>query len=89
MNGRNPKRKEKIVIKKNRLNPDNWLVVKKLLSNLYYEHESLTKFLINKAAEKIIERPGKIYLDNEYFRELLSKKPFISVEEKLKYMKKL
>lgn len=32
MNGRNPKRKEKIVIKKNRLNPDNWLVVKKLLS---------------------------------------------------------
>lgn len=32
MNGRNPKRKEKIVIKKNRLNPDNWVVVKKLLS---------------------------------------------------------
>lgn len=32
MKGRNPKRKEKIIIKKNRLNPDNWLVVKKLLS---------------------------------------------------------
>ena len=32
MNGRNSKRKEKMIIKKNRLNPDNWLVVKKLLS---------------------------------------------------------
>ena len=32
MNGRNPKRKEKMIIKKNRLNPDNWLVLKKLLS---------------------------------------------------------
>ena len=32
MKGRNPKRKEKMIIKKNRLNPDNWLVVKKLIS---------------------------------------------------------
>ena len=32
MKGRNPKRKEKIIIKKNRLNPDNWLVIKKLSS---------------------------------------------------------
>lgn len=32
MKGRNPRRKEKIIIKKNRLNPDNWLVIRKLLS---------------------------------------------------------
>lgn len=62
---------------------------KKIFLSLYYEHEALTKYLLNKATEKIIERPGKIYLDNEYFKELLSKKPFLSVEEKLKYMKKL
>ena len=62
---------------------------KKIFLSLYYEHEALMKFLLNKATEKIIERPGKIYLDNEYFKELLSKKPFLSVEEKLKYMKKL
>ena len=62
---------------------------KKIFLSLYYEHEALTKYLLNKATEKIIERPGKIYLDNDYFRELLSKKPFLSVEEKLRYMKKL
>lgn len=62
---------------------------KKIFLSLYYEHEALTKYLLNKATEKIIERPGKIYLDNDYFRELLSKKPFLSAEEKLKYMKKL
>lgn len=62
---------------------------KKIFLSLYYEHEALTKYLLNKATEKIIERTGKIYLDNDYFRELLSKKPFLSVEEKLRYMKKL
>lgn len=62
---------------------------KKIFLSLYYEHEALTKYLLNKATEKIIERSGKVYLDNDYFRELLSKKPFLPVEEKLKYMKKL
>ena len=47
---------------------------KKIFLSLYYEHEALTKYLLNKAIEKIIKKPGKIYLDNEYFRELLSKK---------------
>lgn len=56
---------------------------------LYLEHETLVKLFPQKAQEKVIVRGDKLYLDNDYFRGVLSQKEFLSVEEKLKYMKNL
>lgn len=56
---------------------------------LYLEHETLVRLFPQKAQEKVIVRGDKLYLDNDYFREVLSQKNFLFVEEKLKYMKNL
>lgn len=56
---------------------------------LYLEHETLVKLFPQKAQEKVIVRGDKLYLDNDYFRGVLSQKEFLSVEEKLRYMKNL
>ena len=56
---------------------------------LYVEHETLVKLFPQKAQEKVIVRGDKLYLDNDYFRGVLAQKEFISVEEKLRYMKNL
>lgn len=56
---------------------------------LYVEHETLVKLFPQKAQEKVIVRGDKLYLDNDYFRGVLAQKEFLSVEEKLRYMKNL
>ena len=56
---------------------------------LYLEHETLVKLLPQQAQDEVIIKPNKLYLDNEYFRWILGQKEFLSVEEKLKYMKNL
>lgn len=56
---------------------------------LYLEHETLVELLPQQAQDEVIIKPNKLYLDNEYFRWILGQKEFLSVEEKLKYMKKL
>lgn len=56
---------------------------------LYLEHETLVKLLPQQAQDEIIIKPNKLYLDNEYFRWILGQKEFLSVEEKLKYMRNL
>ena len=61
MKGRNPKRKEKIIIKKNRLNPDNWLVIKKLSSE--EKKEILNRFIEFYKGEKYENTCHKPRLD--------------------------
>lgn len=56
---------------------------------LYLEHETLARLFPQKAQDKVIVRTDKLYLDNDYFRGVLSQKQFLSVEEKLKYMRNL
>ena len=56
---------------------------------LYVEHETLVKLFPQKAQKKVIVRGDKLYLDNDYFRGVLAQKEFLSVEEKLRYMKNL
>lgn len=60
-----------------------------IIFKLYLEHETLVKLFPQKAQEKVIVRGDKLYLDNDYFRGVLSQKEFLSVEEKLRYMKNL
>lgn len=56
---------------------------------LYLEHETLVELLPQQAQDEVIIKPNKLYLDNEYFRWILGQKEFLSVEEKLKYLKNL
>ncbi|CAM2078951.1 MAG: DUF2313 domain-containing protein [uncultured Clostridium sp.] len=56
---------------------------------LYLEYETLVELLPQQAQDEVIIKPNKLYLDNEYFRWILGQKEFLSVEEKLKYMKNL
>lgn len=56
---------------------------------LYVEHETLVELLPQQAQDEVIIKSNKLYLDNEYFRWILGQKEFLSVEEKLKYMKNL
>ncbi len=39
MKGKNPTRKQKIIIKENKLNPDNWLVLKILKDRICIQHK--------------------------------------------------
>ena len=56
---------------------------------LYVEHETLVRLFPQKAQDKVIVRADRLYLDSDYFRGVLSQKEFLSVEEKLRYMKNL
>lgn len=39
MKGKNPTRKQKILMKENNLNPNNWLVLKILKDKLWIQHK--------------------------------------------------
>lgn len=39
MNGKNPTRQQKNIIKENNLNPQNWLVLKNPTEGLYIKHK--------------------------------------------------
>lgn len=39
MNGKNPTRKQKITMKENKLNPENWLVLKVFKDKIYIQHK--------------------------------------------------
>lgn len=56
---------------------------------LYEEHKSLVKLFPLKAQDKVIIKGDNLYLDNKYFRKVISQKSFLSTEKKLKYMKDL
>ena len=46
MKGKNPTRKQKNIIKENKLNPDNWLVLKNPTSELHIQHRESKKIKI-------------------------------------------
>ncbi|WP_176519069.1 DUF6906 family protein [Bacillus thuringiensis] len=48
-NGKNPTKKEKVHIKSYNLNPDNWLIFKKVSNQLYLLHRytNVTKVIPN------------------------------------------
>lgn len=46
MKGKNPTRKQKIMIKENKLNPNNWLVLKNPTSELHIQHRESKKIKI-------------------------------------------
>lgn len=43
MSGKNPTRKQKVLIKKNRLNPENWLVIKVFSDRICIQNKSSKK----------------------------------------------
>lgn len=43
MKGKNPTRQQKMIIKENRLNPANWLVLKNPTGKLYIQHRENKK----------------------------------------------
>lgn len=47
MKGKNPTRQQKIIMRQNKLNPDNWLVLKNPTDELHIQHrESKNKRII-------------------------------------------
>lgn len=60
-----------------------------LLNNLIKDYILIVEVLLLKLTDHIIEHDDKIYLEREVFIDLLSKKDFISTQEKMKIWRSL
>lgn len=60
-----------------------------LLNRLAYEYILMVDVLREKYTDRIVELDERIYLDRELFEDLLSKKDFLTVEEKKKCWRNL
>lgn len=60
-----------------------------LINNLITDYVLIVEVLLLRLQEKIIEHNDKIYLDREIFIDLLSKKDFISPQQKMKIWRSL